>query len=103
MRLLPSQGATLWISLMVLLLVAFDFCRPRHPRNIELLALLPIGFLLYDVMGFFEFFQDPVYWQVMDWVFIGIMAVSLFLLGRALVRARHPHDAPWRPNLDGAR
>ena len=100
LRMLPSQGATLWISLLVLLVVAFDFSHPWHPRNVELLALLPIGFLLYDVMRFFEFFQDPVYWQVMDWVFIGIMAVSLFLLTRALLRARHPHDAPWRPNLD---
>ena len=100
LRLLPSQGATLWISVMVLIVVAFDFSRPWHPRNIELLALLPVGFLLYDVMRFFEFFQDPIYFQVMDWVFIGIMAVSLFLLGRALVRMSQPHDEPWRPNLD---
>jgi hypothetical protein len=100
LRLLPSQGATLWISLVVLIVVAFDFNRPWHPRNIELLALLPIGFLLYDVMRFFEFFQDPVYFRLMDWVFIGIMAVSLFLLGRALVRMKRPHADPWRPNLD---
>jgi hypothetical protein len=100
LRMLPSQGATLWIALMVMLVVAVDFSRPWHPRNISLLALLPVGFLLYDVMRFFEKFQDPIYWQVMDWVFIGIMAVSLFLLGRALVRMQHPHAEPWRPNLD---
>ena len=100
LRLVPSQGATLWISVIVLLVVAFDFNRLSHPRNIELLALLPIGFLLFDVMGFFELFHDPVYWRLMDWVFIGIMAVSLFLLGRALVRARQPHEDAWRPNLD---
>ena len=97
---MPTQGATLWISVIVMLVVAFDFNRLSHPRNIELLALLPIGFLLFDVMGFFELFQDPVYWRLMDWVFIGIMAVSLFLLGRALVRMRHPHEDAWRPNLD---
>jgi hypothetical protein len=100
LRLLPTQGGTLWISVIVLLVVAFDFRRPLHPRNVELLALLPVGFLLYDVMGFFEYLQDPVYWQVMDAVFIGIMIVSLFLLGRALVRMRHPHADPWQPNLD---
>lgn len=99
-RMLPSQGATLWLALMVMLVVAFDYARPWHARNIELLALLPIGFLLYDCMRFFELFQDPVYWRVMDWVFIGIMAVSLFLLGRAIVRLRQPHAEPWRPNLD---
>jgi hypothetical protein len=99
-RLVPSQGATLWISVIVLLVVAFDFSRPSHPRNIELLALLPIGFLLFDVMGFFELFHDPVYWRLMDWVFIAIMAVSLFLAGCALYRARSPHADAWRPNLD---
>jgi hypothetical protein len=100
LRLVPSQGATLWLALIVMLVVAFDFSRAWHPRNIELLALLPVGFLLYDCMRFFEFFQDPIYWQVMDWVFIGIMAVSLFLVGRAIVRMRRPHEEPWRPNLD---
>ena len=100
LRLVPSQGATLWISVIVLFVVAFDFSRLSHPRNLELLALLPIGFLLFDVMRFFELFHDPVYWQLMDWVFIGIMAVSLFLFGRALVRAAHPHADAWRPNLD---
>ena len=108
LRLVPSQGATLWISVIVLLVVAFDFNRLSHPRNIELLALLPIGFLLFDVMGFFELFHDPVYWRLMDWVFIGIMAVSLFLLGRALVRARQPHAGrlaaePRSARVDGHR
>ena len=100
LRLLPTQGGTLWLSVILLLVIAFDFRRPFHPRNVELLALLPVGFLLYDVMAFFEYFQDPIYWRVMDWVFIGIMAVSLFLLGRAMVRMRHPHAEPWRPSLD---
>ena len=99
-RMLPSQGATLLISTIVLLLVAFDFSRPWHPRNIELLALLPIGFLLFDVMNFFELLHDPVYWRLMDWVFIGIMAVSLFLFVRALVRAHRPHLDPWQPGVN---
>ncbi len=98
-RLVPSQGAVLWIALIVMLTVAFDFSRPWHSRNIELLALLPIGFLLFEVMRFFELFEDRTFRQLMDLVFIGIMAVSLFLLGRALVRLRQPHTEPWRPNL----
>ncbi|MEO6223568.1 MAG: hypothetical protein ABIP90_09965 [Vicinamibacterales bacterium] len=100
LQLVPSQGATLWIAVLVMIAVGFDFSRPRHPRNLELLALLPIGFLLFDVMKFFELFQDPVYWRLMDWVFIGIMSVSLFLFGLALMRLRRPHDEAWRPNLD---
>ncbi len=98
-KFVPSQGAVLMIALLVMLMVAFDWTWPAHPRNIELLALLPIGFLLFEVMRFFELLQDPVYWRLMDAVFTGIMAVSLFLLGRALVRMRHTHLDPWRPNL----
>jgi hypothetical protein len=99
-RFIPSQAAALWIATIVLLVVALDLTRPSHPRNIELLALLPIGFLLFDVMRFFEFLQDPVYWRLMDWVFIGIMAVSVFLFGRAMWRLRSPHLDAWRPRLD---
>lgn len=98
-QLVLTQGAVLWISLIVMLVVAFDFSHPFHPRNIEMLALLPVGFLLFEVMQFFELFEDPIYRMLMDWVFIAIMAVSLFLLGRALWRARRPHAEPWRPGL----
>ena len=98
-QLVPTQGAALWISLIVMLVVAVDFSRPFHPRNLEMLALLPIGFLLFEVMQFFELFEDPNYRLLMDWVFIAIMAVSLFLLGRALWRAGRPHADPWLPGL----
>ncbi len=98
---LPSQGAALVIALLVMLVVGIDWNHPRHPRNLEMLALLPIGFLLFDCMKYFELLQDPVYWQLMDTVFIGIMAVSVFLLARALVRMKQPHADPWRPHLPG--
>jgi hypothetical protein len=97
--LLPAQGAVLWISLIVALVVAFDFTRLRNPRNLELLALLAVGFLLFDVMRFFDVLQDPTYYRVMDWVFTAIVAVSLLLFGLALWRLRRPHAVPWRPNL----
>ena len=100
-QLVPSQGAVLWISIIVMLVVAIDFSRPLHPRNVELLALLPVGILLFEVMRFFEYFQDPVYRQLMDWVFISIMMVSLFLFGRAVWRAWRPHAEAWRPSLPG--
>jgi hypothetical protein len=98
-ELVPSQGAVLIISLLVMLAIGIDWHRPRHPRNIEMLALLPIGFLLFNCMRYFELFQDPTYWRLMDAVFIGIMLVSVFLLARALIRMRQPHDEPWQPAL----
>ena len=96
---MPSQGAALLIALLVMIAVALDWNRPGRARNIELLALLPIGFLLFEVMRFFALLQDPTYWRLMDAVFIGIMFVSVLLLVLALMRMRQPHEEAWRPNL----
>ena len=98
-KFVPSQGAVLIIALLVMLAIGVDWNRPRHSRNLEMLALLPIGFLLFDCMRYFELLQDPVYWQLMDAVFIGIMAVSLLLFVLALVRMFRPHAEAWRPAL----
>ena len=61
--------------------------------------LLAIGFLLFNVMRFFDLLGDPTYFWVMDLVFTGIVAVSLSLIALAIWRVRHPHPAPWQPNL----
>ena len=61
----------LWIALVVALMVgAFDYSPPRaSARNFVFLALLAIGFLLFNIMRFFEFLTDPTYFWVMDYVF----------------------------------
>lgn len=96
---LPGQSGVLWISLIVALMVAFDYSRPSSPRNLELVLVLAIGFLLFNVMRFFDLLVDAIYFRVMDGVFGGVMAVSLLLIGVALWRARHAHATVWRPNL----
>ena len=100
-RLVPAQAGALWISVVLILIVGLE--RPPYTfgRNLELLALIPIGFLLFEVMSFFGLFHDATYWQVMDWVFMAIMAVSLFLLGRALWRMSTPHAHAWLPRIPG--
>src|SRR4030095_8582507 len=95
----PNQAGVLWIAIAVMLVVAFDFARPASARNLELIALLANGFLLFNVMRFFELLGDPTYFWVMDLVFTGIVAVSLALIALAIYRVRRPHAAPWRPNL----
>jgi len=95
----PTQSGVLLVSLLVALIVATNYARPGSPHNLELLALLVIGFLLFNVMRFFDLLEDPIYFYVMDAVFIGIMAMSLFLIGLALWRVRHPQSTAWRPNL----
>ncbi|MBY0494609.1 MAG: hypothetical protein K2Y23_10370 [Cyanobacteria bacterium] len=95
----PNQAGVLWIALAVMLVVAFDYARPRAGRNFELILLLSLGFLLFNVMRFFELLGDPTYFWLMDLVFTGIVAVSLSLIAVAIWRVTHPHDAPWEPNL----
>ena len=95
----PNQAGVLWIAIAVMLVVAFDFARPSNARNLELIALLANGFLLFNIMRFFELLGDPTYFWVMDLVFTGIVAVSLALIGLAVYRVRRPHASAWQPNL----
>ncbi|HJU41198.1 MAG TPA: hypothetical protein VJ691_00230 [Vicinamibacterales bacterium] len=96
---LPTQSGVLWIALLVALTVAFDYSRPSNPRNFELLALVSLGFLLFNVMRFFDLLGNPVYFRVMDLVFTAVVTVSLALVALALWRVRHPHAQAWLPNL----
>ena len=96
---LPTQSGVLLISLIVTLMVAFNWAQPVSMRNLKLLALLVIGFLLFNVMRFFALLGDPVYFHVMDAVFIGVMTISLSLIGLAIWQVRHTPTTAWRPNL----
>jgi hypothetical protein len=98
-RLLPTESGALWIALIVALVVGVDYSNLRNSRNIELLTLLIVGFLLFDVLRFFNSFTDPTYFRLMDWVFTGIVVTSLWLAGRAVWRVWHPHRLAWTPNL----
>jgi hypothetical protein len=95
----PNQAGVLWIALAVMIVVAVDFARLGNARNLELLFLLSLGFLLFNVMRFFDLLGDPTYFWVMDLVFTGIVAVSLSLIALAIWRVRHPHTSAWHPNL----
>jgi len=95
----PNQAGVLWIAVAVMLVVAFDYARPASARNFELLAMLAMGFLLFNVMWFFNLLGDPTYFWLMDLVFTGIVAVSVSLIALAIWRVRHPHRTAWVPNL----
>lgn len=95
----PNQAGVLWMALAVVLTVAVDYARPKSARNAELAALFAVGFLLFNIMRFFNLLGDPTYFWLMDLVFMGIVAVSLSLLVLALWRVRHPHTVAWEPNL----
>jgi hypothetical protein len=101
-RMVPNEAGVLWLSLLVALMVAFDFDRLANPRNVDLLAMQAIGLCLFEIIRFLKLLQDPVYVALMGWVFSALFALNVFLIGRALWRLRRPAAAPWTPAL-GAR
>ena len=98
-RFLPGQGGVLWLSLLLMLVVAFDFEHPWNPRNVDLVVMQATGLVMFEIMGFFKVLQEPPYVALMDWVFISVFALNAILIGRALWRIRRPAVEPWRPGL----
>lgn len=96
---LPTESGTLWIALIIVIVVGLDTARILSPLNMELLSTLLVGVFMFNVMRFFDFLEDPVYFNVMDWVFTAIFVATLWLFGRALWRVWSAPDRRWRPNL----
>lgn len=96
---LPTESGTLWIAIIVVIVVGLDTARILNPLNLELLSTLLVGVFMFNVMRFFDFLEDPVYFNVMDWVFTAIFVATLWLFGRALWRVWSAPDRRWRPNL----
>jgi hypothetical protein len=101
-RLLPDQGGVLWIAIVVALAVAFDFSRPGTWRNVDILLMVLLGVMFFDIMQFFRIKLVPVYWRLLDGVFTTIVSLNLALLIRAVWHARSTARlSAWRPNLTG--
>jgi hypothetical protein len=97
---LVSQTAVLLVSLVVMLIVAFDFRNLRNSRNIDLLLMQAIGWCFYEILGFLDRLHDPTSRNFMDWVFTAIVVLSVALLARAIRRVYRPARAAWRPALN---
>jgi hypothetical protein len=69
-RLLPSQGGVLWLSLIVALVIAFDFEHLRNPRNIDVIVMQAIGLTMFEIVRFLRLLGNGVYVELMDWVFV---------------------------------
>jgi hypothetical protein len=101
-RVLPDQGGILWLTLIVALAVGFDFRRPLSSRNIDLLLMVVLGSMFFDIMRFFRIRLTPPYWTLLDAVFSAIAFLNVALLVRAVWHAYRPGGAPgWLPNLRG--
>jgi hypothetical protein len=96
---LPNQGGALWLALIVMLAVAFNFKQPGDSRNIALVAMQALGFLFFDILRFLDLLHEPYAVTVMDWVFCGIVFVNVLLMGLAVWYVVRPLSPAWRPSL----
>ncbi len=96
---LPTESGTIWIAIIVVVVVGLDTARVLNPLNLELVSTLLVGVFMFNVMRFFDFLEDPVYFNVMDWVFTAIFVVTLWLFARAVWRVWSVPAQRWRPNL----
>jgi hypothetical protein len=96
---LSPQGATVGVTIAVILLVGWNYRRLRAATNVDLLLLLAPGLLFFDVMRFFGVMGSPTYLNLLDWIFSAMFALSLGLLARAIRRALRASNEAWRPNL----
>ena len=102
-RSVTEQAGILLIVFVVALGVAFDFSRPRSARNVDIILMLALSLMFFDIMRLARVRLTPEYWRFVDVVFTTIVALNAALLGRALWRARPSAgvEPGWRPNLRG--
>jgi len=93
------QGLLVALAAGVILLVGFDWRRPRSPRNLDIALMFLTGLLFFDVMRFFDVLNRSAYVALMDWVFCAVFTSSVVLIVRALRRSTTPLDDRWHPNL----
>ena len=99
-RLEPNQAGAIWLSLLVTLLLAFNFRKLVCRRNADLLLLLAPSLLMVDMIRYAGgSLEDPEKATISGLAFSGLLLFSAVLLIRSLfgVFARAPK--PWTPNV----
>jgi hypothetical protein len=97
--LMPNQSGVLWLALVVAVAAGFDFRRPRNPRNVDLLLMQAIGWCFYDILIPLDHLSNPTERNVMDWTFTAIVALTVTLLVRAVLRVYRPARCGWEPEV----
>lgn len=95
---LPDQAGALWISLLLVLLLAGPDRREGAGRFRDLLVAQVLALVMFDILAFFPRLRDPVALRLLDAVFTTIAAVSAFLLVRLLWWSRQG-PAAWHVRL----
>lgn len=100
---LPDQAGVLWIALLVLLVVGFDYARPWSARNIDLLIVQAIGWCLIgslDLLVTVSRRPDPAYYGLIRLMFTVVTALSALLMARMVWRSTRPDTWTWASAID---
>ena len=99
---LPDQAGVLWISLLVLLAVGFDYTRPSSARNIDLLIAHAIGWCFIgslDMLVATSRSNEPARHGLIRLVFVVVTVLSLILVARLIWRWARPDPSAWTPAI----
>lgn len=102
-QVLPDQAGALWLGLLVLLIVGFDYARPWSARNIDLLIVQAIGWCLIgslDLLVTVSRHGDPAYYGLIRLMFAVVTALSTVLMVRMVWRSRQSDTWTWAPAMD---
>jgi hypothetical protein len=100
---LPDQAGVLWIALLVVLVVGFDYARPWSPRNIDLLIVQVIGWCLIgslDLLVTVSRRSDATYYGLIRLMFTVVTGLSAVLMARMVWRSTRPDSQTWTPAID---
>ncbi|MCB9830991.1 MAG: hypothetical protein H6807_00850 [Planctomycetes bacterium] len=83
-QLTPGQTTALWLGLVTMLVLAFDWSRWLRPRNLVLVLLYGPALLFFDLDAQSTQFADPVAWSRFRLITTGIFGMQVLSLGWAL-------------------
>jgi hypothetical protein len=101
-RLQPNQGGIIWLSILITIIVAFDFKKIISWRNADLILLLVLSFLFIDIIRFSTGLEKTAKFTLSGMVFSGVFLVTALLLIRALIRGLTSDKLLWKPNVSSS-
>lgn len=95
----PNQGGVIWLSVVILFVVAFDRKRFWSWRNLDVAMLPVLCLFLIDLISVGGQVEDPQRRSLARLMFTGVFVVSAYWLVRCLVGAMGHLQSEWKPNL----
>ena len=102
-HILPDESGLLWISMLVFLVVGFDYARPLSSRNIDLLVAQAIGWCLIgsiDLLVAADKGRDAARYGLIRLMFAAVVGLTATLLVRSAWRSMRPDTWTWAPAID---